>query len=91
MLGERKKIKRYQMIERNISLSIIIALTFINFLIVGNAMISYATDLSLDMQKQETSNENVTLIHIDAMPWPLITLLRFRYFLSILLAPHNQR
>ena len=60
MLGERKKIKHYQMIERIISLSIIIALTFINFLIVGNAMISYATELSLDMQKQETSNENVT-------------------------------
>ena len=27
--------------------------------------------------------ENVTLIHIDAMPWPLITLLRFRYFLIV--------
>ena len=27
--------------------------------------------------------ENVTLIHIDAMPWPLITLLRFRYFLMV--------
>lgn len=29
------------------------------------------------------NKENVTFIHIDAMPWPLITLLRFRYFLSI--------
>lgn len=29
------------------------------------------------------NNKKVTLIHIDAMPWPLITLLRFRYFLSI--------
>ena len=28
-------------------------------------------------------NERVHLVHLDAMPWPLITLLRFRYFLSI--------
>lgn len=28
-------------------------------------------------------NPNVTLIHIDAMPWPLITLLRFKYFLMM--------
>lgn len=34
------------------------------------------------LEKYE-GNKNVTLIHIDAMPWPLITLLRFRYFLSI--------
>jgi hypothetical protein len=36
-------------------------------------------------------DEKVTLIHIDAMPWPLITLLRFRYFLSIenLLKQHD--
>ena len=28
-------------------------------------------------------NGRVRLFHLDAMPWPLITLLRFRYFLSI--------
>ena len=28
-------------------------------------------------------NGRVRLVHLDAMPWPLITLLRFRFFLSI--------
>lgn len=29
------------------------------------------------------NNSNVTFIHIDSMPWPLITLLRFKYFLDV--------
>lgn len=29
------------------------------------------------------NNNHVKLIHIDAMPWPLITLLRFHYFLTV--------
>lgn len=37
----------------------------------------------LDYFEPYKSNDNIYLIHIDALPWPLITLLRFKYFISI--------
>lgn len=44
----------------------------------------YVFSESFDQGLEKYKNmDNVSLIHIDAMPWPLITLLRFRYFLSI--------
>lgn len=42
----------------------------------------FADEFNQGLEKYATV-ENVTLIHIDAMPWPLITLLRFRYFLMV--------
>lgn len=42
----------------------------------------FADEFNQGLEKYATV-ENVTLIHIDAMPWPLITLLRFHYFLTI--------
>lgn len=42
----------------------------------------FAEKFDQGLEKYE-NNEKVTLIHIDAMPWPLITLLRFRYFLLV--------
>ena len=50
----------------------------------------FADEFNQGLEKYATV-ENVTLIHIDAMPWPLITLLRFHYFLTIedLLKQHD--
>lgn len=42
----------------------------------------FAEKFDKGLEKYE-GNKNITFVHIDAMPWPLITLLRFRYFLSI--------
>lgn len=42
----------------------------------------FADEFNQGLEKYATV-ENVTFIHIDAMPWPLITLLRFHYFLTI--------
>lgn len=36
-----------------------------------------------DLRARYGGKGNVEFFHIDAMPWPLITLLRFHYFLSI--------
>ena len=50
----------------------------------------FADEFNQGLEKY-TTVENVTFIHIDAMPWPLITLLRFHYFLTIedLLKQHD--
>lgn len=42
----------------------------------------YAESFDQGLEKYKDF-ENITFIHIDAMPWPLITLLRFRYFLMV--------
>ena len=42
----------------------------------------FAEKIDQGLEKYK-DNDRVSFIHIDALPWPLITLLRFRYFLII--------
>lgn len=42
----------------------------------------YCDDLGGALEKFK-DNDHVRLVHINAMPWPLITLLRFNYFLML--------
>lgn len=54
-----------------------------NFLLDTEKHYFVFSDALGDLEPRYGKSKNVTLIHIDAMPWPLVTLLRFRYFISI--------
>ena len=59
MLRQRKLKSKLKLIEKILVVLLIISLTCTNLLIVGNALISYATDSNLDSQNENTTNENV--------------------------------
>ena len=59
MLRQRKLKSKLKLIEKILVVLLIISLTCTNLLIVGNALISYATDSNLDSQSENTMNENV--------------------------------
>lgn len=53
------------------------------FLLNTNKVYYVFTDEFTTIFDNYKNNKNIKFIKIDSMPWPLITLLRFKYFLSI--------
>lgn len=54
-----------------------------NFLLGTEKRYFVFCDELSELKTKYGGDERIRLIHLDAMPWPLVTLLRFRYFLSI--------
>lgn len=55
----RKKEKGITLLNKFVIVLLVISLTITNFLVVGETLVSYATDLVLDNQTEATINENV--------------------------------